>query len=88
MRLIDADERLTERKKSKYYHLPNGDIAIPIIDVEHAPTVQPARKHGKWKPVEPPWFECSECGAWRSNVAFLENFCPNCGADMRKENES
>ena len=41
MRLIDADALLTERKKSKYYHLPNGDIAIPIIDVEHAPTVQP-----------------------------------------------
>ena len=40
MRLIDADALLTERKKSKYYHLPNGDIAIPIIDVEHAPTVK------------------------------------------------
>ena len=40
MRLIDADKLLTERKKSKYYHLPNGDIAIPIIDIEHAPTIE------------------------------------------------
>lgn len=40
MRLINADALLTERKKSKYYHLPNGDIAIPIIDIEHAPTVK------------------------------------------------
>ena len=40
MRLIDADILLTERKKSKYYHLPNGDIAIPIIDIEHAPTIE------------------------------------------------
>ena len=38
-KLIDADRLLTDRMKSKYYHLPNGDIAIPIIDIEHAPTV-------------------------------------------------
>jgi hypothetical protein len=25
--------------KQKYYHLPNGDTAIPLIDIEHAPTV-------------------------------------------------
>ena len=50
MRLIDADALLTERKKSKYYHLPNGDIAIPIIDVEHAPTVK----------SKPQWIPCSE----------------------------
>ena len=40
MRLIDADRLLTERMKSKYYYLPNGDIAIPIIDIEHASTIQ------------------------------------------------
>lgn len=39
MRLIDADRLLTERMKSKYYHLPNGDTAIPIIDIERAPTI-------------------------------------------------
>ena len=50
MRMIDADALLAERKKSKYYHLPNGDIAIPIIDIEHAPTVKP----------EPQWISCSE----------------------------
>ena len=38
-RLIDAGALLTERRKSKYYHLTNGDIAIPVIDIEHAPTV-------------------------------------------------
>jgi hypothetical protein len=41
MRLIDADRLLTDRMKSKYYHLPNGDIAIPLIDIEHAPTIEP-----------------------------------------------
>ena len=38
-RLVDADRLLSEQMKRKYYHLPNGDTAIPIIDVEHAPTI-------------------------------------------------
>ena len=37
MRLIDADGLLDE---CKFYHLPNGDLAVPIIDVQHAPTVE------------------------------------------------
>lgn len=49
MRLIDAD-RLTRPEIIKmYYYLPNGDVAIPIIDIEHAPTVDAAPvKHGRW----------------------------------------
>ncbi len=47
MRLIDSDRLLSDRMKSKYYHLPNGDTAIPIIDIEHAPTVNQ-------------WIPCSE----------------------------
>lgn len=39
MRLIDADRLLSEQMRTKYYHLPNGDTAIPIVDIEHAPTV-------------------------------------------------
>ena len=38
-RLVDAGRLLSEQMKQKYYHLPNGDTAIPIIDVEHAPAV-------------------------------------------------
>lgn len=38
-RLIDADRLLSERMKRTYYHLPNGDTAIPIIDIEYAPTI-------------------------------------------------
>ncbi|MBR6859729.1 MAG: hypothetical protein IKM73_00210 [Acidaminococcaceae bacterium] len=41
-KLVDADRILSEQMKRKYYHLPNGDTAIPVIDVEHAPTVIPA----------------------------------------------
>lgn len=47
MRLIDADRLLEERRLHLYYHLPNGDTAIPIIDIKHAPTVD----NGGWIPV-------------------------------------
>lgn len=47
MRLIDADRLLEERRLHLYYHLPNGDTAIPIIDIKHAPTVN----NGGWIPV-------------------------------------
>ena len=47
MRAIDAD-RLLDR--CKFYHLPNGDIAVPIIDVQHAPTIE----------IESHWIPCSE----------------------------
>ena len=95
MRLIDADRLLTDRMKSKYYHLPNGDTAIPIIDIEHAPTVE-ERKKGEWESFircfqttyhsadTQRLFECSVC---RYNTNITTRFCPNCGADMRGEEE-
>lgn len=39
MRLIDADRLLRDEVMRLYYHLPNGDTAIPIVDIEHAPTI-------------------------------------------------
>lgn len=91
MRCIDADRLLTDKMKSKYYHLPNGDIAIPLIDIEHAPTIEPERKTGHWK------FDwknnkatCSECGH-RFKDAFdiddFDNFCRHCGTKMEVKNE-
>ena len=47
MRLIDADRLLEDKRIGKYYHLKNGDIAIPLIDIKHAPTIE-ERKKGKW----------------------------------------
>ena len=46
------------------------------------------RKRGKWIPT--PWFivhdcdKCSVCGR-KMHYGRNYNFCPNCGADMRKE---
>lgn len=96
MRLIDADRLLSERMKSKYYHLLNGGTAIPIIDIEHAPTIE-KRKTGKWLELKDgqtcwcvvtdngqmtlPTKTCSECGKPVALVMW-ENYCPACGAKM------
>ena len=52
--------------------------------IEGAPTIEP--KCGRWIPVDNGHHvRCSECG----RCGFTsDNFCPNCGADMRgAENE-
>ena len=89
-RMIDADALLTDSRKRMYYHLPNGDTAIPIIDIEHAPTIE-ERKTGEWirkiSVVDCATFvgdECSQCEYFKS--MGQANFCPNCGADMRGGN--
>lgn len=85
MRTIDADRLLEERRIHTYYHLPNGDIAIPLIDIKNAPTIEPERKKGKWIDksggIECAWNYCSVCG---EQAIDLYDFCPNCGADMRE----
>jgi len=62
VRLIDAD-RLLDR--CKFYHLKNGDLAVPIIDVQHAQTVVPERKNGKWikmSDADGYYYVCDQCG--------------------------
>lgn len=70
MRAIDADRLLTDRMKSKYYHLPNGDIAIPIIDIENAPTIELEQK------------TCAGC-MWED--AYGYGNCPNCSRAYRED---
>lgn len=61
MRLIDADRLLSDRMKSTYYHLPNGDTAIPIIDIEHAPTVDAVEV-----------VRCKDCKCFVSDMEWCE----------------
>ena len=60
--------------------------------VMNQPSVQPERKRGRWLPDNRPgggFWVCSECKfpseAFAANVLY--KFCPNCGADMRGEQE-
>lgn len=92
MRLIDADRLTRPEMLRMCYHLPNGDIAMPIGDIEHAPTVDAAPvNHGQWIPVlngidddTNPAFDCSECDAM---CRKKHNYCPVCGAKMDLEDD-
>lgn len=83
MRLIDADElkkALNTELKGYLQYLP---IAFNDL-IDNAPTVE-ERPHGKWitnyvSQFFNPGRSCSLCN---KTVEFSENFCPNCGADMR-----
>ena len=55
----------------------------------------PQRPHGKWKEtgyktgalgITYQQTQCSNCG-WEYALPMWWNFCPNCGAEMRKEAE-
>ena len=54
-----------------------------VIELTNLPSAQPERKKGTWSP----WkyhngFRCENCN---EPVDNKYNFCPSCGADMRKE---
>ena len=70
MRLIDAD-RLLDR--CKFYHLPNGDLAVPIIDVQHAPTIEPKRKKGEWIPCSERLPENGHYYLWCSDMGHVQS---------------
>ncbi len=60
------------------------DKTLAKVMLESLPSAQPERKKGEWRLFDGPnWYRCSECGAVRRQISFMENFCPNCGADMR-----
>ena len=100
MRSIDADYLLNVILVHNF-HGNNKDY-VPYSDrrgyrqrdrevreaIINAPTVE--REKGEWIDVDGLWFRCSRCDAHRKMLmlgGLKENYCPNCGADMRGENE-
>ena len=97
-RLIDADslkEGIAELKRSPWYKnrmIPSIHAGIKealevveLLCIDKEPTIDavPVR-HGKWI-VTPLYTKCSECG--ESFMLMPQNYCPNCGADMRGEKD-
>jgi hypothetical protein len=73
---------LNNPDKTKAY----GYDAIEILtEIEYAPTADVVEvKQGEWERIirngKPRGIKCSLCG---KHIHFHENFCPECGADMR-----
>ena len=60
-----------------------------LTDAICVPSAQPERKEGHWIDTgeaidDDTEVKCSECG---EVIYWLSNFCPNCGADMRGEQD-
>lgn len=95
MRLIDADELSRSIQNSADLGGPLGRVvecvklsALYMIATE--PTAYP--KKGKWIPCTEEndgatftGCKCSLCNYWKPMSIW--NYCPNCGADMRGEND-
>lgn len=68
-----------------------GSLVMYIMSL---PDMQPERKTGNWVGIDDDpcdVYECDQCGAiydTADNTWDLPDYCPSCGADMRKENES
>ena len=87
---IDADAFLKEYCEPYphiYKAMSRAMAEAPSIDIEP--------KRGEWICHEGKWidfdyyptkYECNQCHHY-VDVASDKNFCPNCGADMRKESE-
>lgn len=90
-----ADNYFWEDEEGLYHDKYEADLWMPLPDpwrgeedephkIDSMPTIE-ERKTGKWMELDftEAWeYRCDQCGR-RSD--FKENFCPNCGADMRGE---
>jgi predicted RNA-binding Zn-ribbon protein involved in translation (DUF1610 family) len=99
MRLIDADaaidafKELTANGTNK--GMVFGEDAVHRIEI--LPSVQPEHKTGRWIPDNTDYYRtkfiCSACGESEEvptmgfGYAPMWGYCPNCGADMRGEQE-
>lgn len=87
MRLIDADDLLLDSRDISECAAGGNWIVVDVEDIENAPTIKAEPVvHGRWIPhnrmTRSPLvvnYACSECGI----DGHRTNYCPNCGADMR-----
>jgi len=94
MRLIDADALFRAMEETGWYNNAERDVIAEEL-VLKAPTIEPERKKGKWIPQDHNktngiastlvyyYPKCSVCG----HCDNYTNFCSNCGADMRGEQD-
>ena len=79
---IDREKLLRD---INHYHLSDGKFQH-WVEVQQAADVAPVR-HGRWEEyLIPNILCCSNCD-WGIDPLCKSPYCPNCGADMRGEEE-
>ena len=84
---IDAVER--------HYRIDNDLLEVIAYEIRQLSSAQPEHPKGKWIRMIADgvyWYECSECHEKPLLNRWLKldersKYCPNCGADMRGEEE-
>ena len=75
-----------DEKGNPWIYKENAVEAIEMVEPSEEP------KTGKWinvvDGIEYTWANCNKCGARIPMAYKYYNFCPNCGADMRKDGEN
>lgn len=87
--LISRQAAIEEQESYMHDHLLDGyeDGRAMIAILKKLPSVEPERREGRWEiyvisMLDGEGCRCSECGF---EGAPYWNYCPNCGADMRGE---
>ena len=87
-RLIDADALI--EAMTKFANATGEDMTHGIFYANIAPTIDAVPvKRGKWIETDERddfcgrLYECSNCKTFV--LAYFDNYCPYCGADMRGE---
>lgn len=97
IRLLDARRGLHSKCEELFKDAKIAELIYRFLcdGIEECEDAEPQRKKGKWIPYNPDekgfanHFQCSECSVWQKmevpHKTHDFDFCPNCGADMRKE---
>ena len=90
-RLIDANALMDTLKKRTSTAYPNELWGLLLSQdfVENAPTVDAVEVvHGRWFAHHSHSYECTCCHAKYITMRAKDwNYCPNCGADMRGDEQ-
>lgn len=87
-----VDLRIEELRKHPQFiekHLDTHVIDVLGVKkyIDKIPPIKPKKENGRWYLMDDgycDYYVCSKCGATNG---YKSNFCPNCGADMRGEQD-
>ena len=81
--LISRQKALASHQRM--YDAKSGIEWVPVFWIENLPSAQPERKKGKWTKEN----SCEFCGfqPWFERDIHTLSYCPNCGADMKGEED-